>query len=110
MPWGLCRQVRTLKSFNISAFPLMIRCPPISNGPGKELKFKKKFGAPLPNAGEGSCGKCEKRLLPALSVRRSARSTQVERALLRVFSPVDSETGRSRDGSVQLFHRFRSWG
>ena len=34
---------------------------------------------------EGSCEKIENRLLPALSVRRSARSTQVERALRARF-------------------------
>ena len=34
---------------------------------------------------EGSCEKIENRLLPALSVRRSARATQVERALRARF-------------------------
>jgi hypothetical protein len=34
---------------------------------------------------EGSCNKIENRLLPALSVRGSARSTQVERALRARF-------------------------
>ncbi len=34
---------------------------------------------------EGSCEKIQNRLLPALSVRRSARSTQVKRALRARF-------------------------
>ena len=45
--------------------------------------------------GEGSCEKIENRLLPALSVRRSARSTQVERALRARFHL----TIQRRDGS-----------
>ena len=44
-----------------------------------------RIGSPLPNAGEGSCEKIENRLLSTLSVRRSARSTQVERALRARF-------------------------
>ena len=42
-------------------------------------------GTPRPNVGEGSFEKIENRLTPAPSVRTSARSTQVERALRARF-------------------------
>ena len=52
--------------------------------------------------GEGSCEKIENRFLPALSVRRSARSTQVERAL-RAPSDVDSGPRPIQVVTIQVF-------
>ena len=51
-----------------------------------ETMKKSKIHLPrLPRGGEGSCEKIEDRLFPARSVRRGARSTQVERALRARF-------------------------
>jgi len=55
---------------------------------GKSMSFdlvRSRIGSPRPSAGEGNCERIENRLLPALSVRRSARATQVERALRARF-------------------------
>jgi len=53
------------------------------------LRQQTEFGSPRPS--KGSCEKIENRFVSATSVRRSARSTQVERALRARFSAVDSE-------------------
>ena len=61
------------------------------------------LGSPRPNAGEGSCEKIENRLLPALSVRRSARSTQVERALRARFRLWIQNRDGSRSSQFNFF-------
>ena len=85
---------------------LLVTCPVRACWPRPQAAF----GSPRPNAGEGRCEKNEKRLLPTLSVRRSARATLVERALRARFHLWI----RRRDGSglaqLNFFTASGVWG
>jgi len=77
--------------------------------PGAILARSPAIRLPSPQRGEGSCEPIENRLLPALSVRRSARATLVERALRVRFHLWIQRRDGAGLAQFQSFHSFRGW-